>query len=61
MLLFTFYIINSFSHYVKPKIKIDFVIYLCYIILIIKYIRFTPDNINIVIGLFFMLLVYIIN
>lgn len=45
-------IINSFLYYVKSEIKIDFVIYLCYIILIIKYTRFTPDNINIVIGLF---------
>jgi hypothetical protein len=52
MLLFMLNIINRFLHYVKLKIKIDFIIYLCYIILIIKYIRFTPDNINIVIGLF---------
>nr|DAM13266.1 MAG TPA: hypothetical protein [Bacteriophage sp.] len=40
----------------SPKNKIDFIIYLCYINLIIKYIRFTPDNYIIVIGLFFMLL-----
>nr|DAE82028.1 MAG TPA: hypothetical protein [Bacteriophage sp.] len=52
MLLFTFYIINSFLYYVKFKNKIDFIIYLCYIILIIKYTRFTPDNYIIVIGLF---------
>lgn len=52
LLLFMLNIINRFLHYVKLKIKIDFVIYLCYIILIIKYIRFTPDNYIIVIGLF---------
>nr|DAE28283.1 MAG TPA: hypothetical protein [virus sp. ctRTq15] len=52
MLLFMLNIINRFLHYVKLKIKIDFIIYLCYIILIIKYIRFTPDNIKNIIGLF---------
>lgn len=43
---------NYVLYYVESKNKIDFIIYLCYIILIIKYTRFTPDNYIIVIGLF---------
>lgn len=40
------------SFFVLGGFKIDLIIYLWYINLIIKYIRFTPDNYIMVIGLF---------